>query len=375
MLDPSRLLDALDTHGVRWFAGVPDSLLADFCACIAARRGPESHLVAASEGGAIAAAIGHYVATGATPLVYMQNSGLGNAINPLLSLADPAVYAIPLILLIGWRGAPGERDEPQHVAQGRVTLPLLAAMEIPHIVVDGHTSDADGLVRDAILRQRSSRGPVAIVARKGTFTPFAAASLPPAPATALRQEQAIACLLDCISSDDLVVATTGMISRELYTQRELRGEGHARDFLVVGGMGHASQIALALAERQTARTVHCIDGDGALLMHMGGLAIVGARRPRNLRHVVLNNGVHESVGGQPTVALSMDLPAIAHAAGYASAARVDTVAALERELCDLNGRDGPAFLEVRIAPGHRSGLGRPASAPVDALAALMSGLR
>jgi phosphonopyruvate decarboxylase len=346
-------------------------LLQHFCECLADHASAHEHLIAANEGGAVAAAIGYHLATGRTPLVYMQNSGLPNALNPLLSLADPAVYAIPMLLLIGWRGEPGTLDEPQHRKQGEVTLPLLAASQIGYAIIDPTTTDPDATIRQAL--QQAAGGPYALVVRKGTFSAYRTPVSTPA-AGSFRREQAVALIVDSLEAGDLVVATTGMTARELYAHRARSSQSHDRDFLVIGGMGHASQIAHTLAVYRSDQHVYCLDGDGAVLMHMGALAIIGATHRSNLRHIVLNNGVHESVGGQPTVGFAVDLLALARSVGYATATRVTTLDELPRALDELRRGEGPALLEVQVAPGHRADLGRPQSDPVDAKKAWLSAL-
>lgn len=357
MIDPLEFVRALESRGVEFFAGVPDSLLQDFCACVGERSRPGHHVIAANEGGAVAAAIGYHLATGRTPLVYMQNSGLPNALNPLLSLADPAVYAIPLVMLIGWRGEPGTADEPQHRKVGEVTLALLEGSQIAYTILDAATVDAESAV-STVAWPRTTGGLRAFVVRKGVFGRYAMRETTRSVGS-LSREEAIATIVESLAADDRVVATTGLTARELYAHRVRRGHAHDRDFLVVGGMGHASQIAHTLAAHRPDRQVYCLDGDGALLMHMGALGIIGATRTPNFRHLVLNNGMHESVGGQPTVAAGIDLPAIARAVGYVSAVRVDALDQLQHAVKELRRADGAALLEVRIRPGHRADLGRP----------------
>jgi phosphonopyruvate decarboxylase len=372
VIDPLELVDALQARGIDYYAGVPDSLLKEFTSCIAARCAPTAHLIAANEGGAVAAAIGFHLATGRTPLVYMQNSGLGNAVNPLLSLADPAVYGIPMLLLVGWRGEPGTHDEPQHRAQGAATLALLDAMRIPYAILDAQTREPDAVLHGLLAQPFS--GPRALVVRAGAF--WRRVPLPSVPAgSALAREEAIAVVVDALGADAVIVATTGMISRELYEHRARSGLGHERDFLVVGGMGHASQIAQAIAAQRPERTVCCLDGDGALLMHMGSLAVIGTSGAANFHHVVFNNGAHESVGGQPTVAFAIDLPALARAAGYSTALRADDGDQLRRNLDELRVRGGPTLLEVRVAQGHRADIGRPQWTPAEGKRVLMNHLR
>jgi phosphonopyruvate decarboxylase len=362
MLSAAVLLDQMQRQGISYFAGVPDSLLAPFCAEVQGLPA-DQHVIAVNEGAAIGLAIGHHLGTGRVPLVYMQNSGLGNAVNPLMSLADPDVYGIPLVLLIGWRGAPGEPDEPQHAKQGRITLSLLAALEIPVLVLERDSSDAAGIVARALAAAKQSSGPSAIVVRRGALAGQPAALVPSA--FPLRRAAAIAAITASLVPGTAVIATTGMIGRELFDLRARSGGDHASDFLCVGGMGHASQVALGLAASRPGARVLCLDGDGAALMHLGGLATI-ATSGANLLHVVLNNGMHGSVGGQPTVALRVDLPGVARALGYARVFRADTADQLAEALGLAATIRGPVFLEVRIAPGESPDLGRPTLSPQEA---------
>ena len=378
MIDPQEFIADLQRHGVEFFTGVPDSLLKDFCACLE-QMPADNHVIAANEGGAVALALGYHLATGKVPLVYLQNSGLGNIINPLLSLADEEVYAIPMLLVIGWRGEPGVHDEPQHKKQGRVMLSMLKAMEIPYSILGPQIDGADKTLTDVLLNLRESGGPHALVMKRGTFKDFQATRPARArtsgPDFQLSREDAIKQIIDALQETDVVVSTTGMPSREVYEYRRTRSEGHQRDFLTVGGMGHASQIALGIALKKPNRAVYCLDGDGALLMHMGALSISGSLKPRNLKHIVLNNGAHDSVGGQPTVALSVDLLSMARAAGYYYVVRAETQEALRSCLGSLINADGPSFLEVRVHCGARKDLGRPTTSPAQNKAEFMHYLR
>jgi phosphonopyruvate decarboxylase len=316
----------------------------------------------------VALAIGHYLATGRPALVYMQNSGLGNTINPLASLADPAVYAVPVVLMIGWRGEvlPDGRqlaDEPQHVAQGRVTLEQLDLLGIPYEVIDQNTGDEVQAVVETLARRAVTRsGPVALVVRKNTFAPFSTTAAAQ-DATWLTREAAIAAILGALPKDMPVIGTTGMASRELFELRTAAGDGHARDFLTVGGMGHAGQIAAGIAMAMPDSRIACIDGDGAVLMHMGALAI-SADCP-NLIHLVINNEAHDSVGGQPTKGQMVDFAAIARECGYGTAVTVsaanEIAEAVERALAS----SASALIVVRCRRGARPDLGRPDRSPVD----------
>jgi phosphonopyruvate decarboxylase len=356
--------DLLRAQGISLFAGVPDSLLKDFCAYVTDNAPAERHVITANEGGAIALAMGHYLATGELGCVYMQNSGLGNTVNPLTSLADPAVYGIPMLLLVGWRGRPGEKDEPQHVQMGRVTKETLSAIGVDHTELPEEMEAATRAVVEAIASARERKRPHALVVRKGTFDGYKLERKDTSPYE-LTREAAIARVVERTPSATAIVATTGMPSRELFEIREQRKEPHRSDFLTVGGMGHASQIALGVALAKPDRAVLCLDGDGAVLMHMGGLTTIGQLAPKNYRHVVLNNGAHDSVGGQPTVAFEVDLLAIAKAAGYASARRATTEAELRDALATFFEEPGPTLLEIRVKKGARADLGRPTQSTSD----------
>jgi phosphonopyruvate decarboxylase len=361
MLDCREFIDGLLRRGVQLFTGVPDSLLKDFCACVTERLDPGQHVITANEGAAVALAAGHFLATGRPALVYMQNAGQGNAVNPWMSLTDTAVYGLPHLLLIGWRGEPGRPDEPQHVKQGEVTHALLDTLGISHAILPGDPVEADAALDRAFRHCISESAPYALVVRKGTFAPYKPGPRPPA-ASALSREEAVIAVAKRLSADAVVVSTTGKISRELYEYRDRAGVV-GRDLYCVGSMGHASQIALGLALARPDRPVWCLDGDGAVLMHMGALAVIGQRCPSNFYHVTLNNGVHDSVGGQPTAGFTTDLAAVARACGYSRAIRVDTLVDLEKTLADLRTVPGPVFLEVRVAPGARADLGRPGRSP------------
>ncbi|MBK1733888.1 phosphonopyruvate decarboxylase [Halorhodospira abdelmalekii] len=367
VISPQAFHAALAAAGVDFFTGVPDSLLKSFNAYTEATLPAERHITAANEGTAVGLAAGFHLASGGVPLVYLQNSGIGNAVNPLLSLADPEVYGIPLVLLIGWRGEPGVRDEPQHVKQGRISPDLLQAMEIPHRVLDGDPAAATANAHWAVATARQRSGPVALLVRKGAFGPAEQHRAEVPTPSALIRETAIAQIAAALPERATVVATTGHIARELYEERGRTGQSRAADFLTVGSMGHASQIALGIALARPTEPVVCLDGDGAAIMHMGGLATIGATvAPRNYLHVVLNNGVHDSVGAQPTAGFDIDLPTIARACGYrAVRGPLTEAAAIPAAVSELLATTGPAFLELHVRPGARADLGRPVETPAE----------
>jgi phosphonopyruvate decarboxylase len=375
-IDCARFFRALGDAGVGVFAGVPDSLLASVCAYVSDHAPAGRHYRAANEGAAIALATGHYLATGELGLVYMQNSGLGNSVNPLVSLVDPEVYGIPLLLLVGWRGEPGIPDEPQHRKQGRITTPLLETLEIPHFVLPESEEQALACVASAALAAGAGRA-AALVARQGAFAAYSAgdSARSAGDALPLDRESVVRTLVERLPPHALVVSTTGKTSRELFETRARLGHDTRRDFLTVGSMGHASQIALGVAGARPERRVVCLDGDGAVIMHMGSLASIGSVRPSNFTHVVVNNGAHDSVGGQPTAGFEIDLAAVARACGYRAAACASTAEELDARLASALGDTGPTLLEVRVRRGARADLGRPSGTPADNKAGFMEGMR
>lgn len=370
MLSPKIFIESLAAKGVDFFAGVPDSLLKNVCAFISDTLDDRHNIIAANEGAAVGLAAGHYLATGHIPCVYMQNSGEGNAINPLASLTDKEVYGIPVLLVIGWRGEPGVHDEPQHVKQGKITLPLLDAMGIRHEILSQDETEFRSQLDGAVRHMSETGEAFAFIVRKNTFEPYTL-QRHEVNEYPLSREEAIQKVAASLSAKDVIVSTTGMISRELFEYRTAQGQGHERDFLTVGSMGHASQIALGIALEKTDRRVWCFDGDGAALMHLGSVAIIADKAPENFVHVIFNNGAHDSVGGQPTVGLKVNLAGIAKAAGYKDAVSVTTAEDLGSALKALKTMRGPVLLEVRVHRGNRKNLGRPTTTPIQNRDALM----
>ena len=373
MISPDFFIEKLRDEGVAFFTGVPDSLLKNICAYITDHFDDRHNIIAANEGGAVALAAGYHLATGKVGCVYMQNSGEGNAVNPLASLTDSEVYHIPLLLLIGWRGRPGVHDEPQHVKQGKITTALLDVMGINYEVLSKEEDMASKQVENALASIRTTGNAYALVVEKDTFEGY---SLQKGSVTeyTMSREEAIQMVAASIPTDAVIVSTTGMISRELFEYRTAMGQGHERDFLTVGSMGHASMIALGIALQQPDRKVYCFDGDGATIMHMGNMAIVGSKHPSNYLHIVFNNGAHDSVGGQPTVGHEIDLVAIAYAMHYEKAVCVHTPDQLKAAL-DNRLTNGLQLIEVRVKKGNRKDIGRPTTTPIENKMALMDFLK
>lgn len=371
MISCKRFYDFLASNGIGFFTGVPDSLLKDFCAYVTDNTPAKQNVIAANEGNAVALAAGHYLATGKIGLVYMQNSGLGNAINPLTSLADEDVYSIPMILLIGWRGEPGVKDEPQHTKMGKVMLTMLDNICIPYKILD---DNFESTIKEAKEYMAEKKAPYAIIVRKVMFSEFQP-KIKGYNKCELTREEAIKIILTLLNQNDIIISTTGMTSRELFEIREANNEGHEKDFLTVGSMGHSSSIALGIALEKPDRDVYCFDGDGALIMHMGSISTTGLLKPENFKHIIFNNFAHDSVGGQPTAACNINIPLIAKANGYSDAFSAETKEELIDLIKKIQGIDGPALLEVRINKGHRNDLGRPTTTPIKNKEAFMEFLK
>jgi len=373
MISPEILFDLIKLNGVTYFAGVPDSLLKDFCAYVTDHAEKENHIITANEGNAIALATGWYLGSGKTTLVYMQNSGIGNAINPLLSLADPEVYSIPMLVMIGWRGEPGVKDEPQHIKQGRIMSKLLESLEFPYFILDDK-SDPKFMINKACNIMYEKKTPVILLVKNGTFSQYKLQK-DIKTSYSLTREEAIKCVIDQLQPSDIIISTTGKTSREIYEYREIRGEGHDNDFLTVGSMGHTLSIASGIALANPEKSIFCLDGDGSVLMHMGSLAITGQAGIKNLIHVVFNNGAHDSVGGQPTVGLNIDLPSIAKSCGYCESDSATNKSEIIHALKKYKKIEGIKLLEIKINKGARSDLGRPNISPIKNRDIFMEKLR
>lgn len=351
--------------GSDFYTGVPDSQLKALCNYLMDTYGIDSkhHIIAANEGNCTALAAGYHMATGKVPVVYMQNSGEGNIINPVASLLNDKVYAIPMIFVVGWRGEPGIHDEPQHIYQGEVTLKLLGDMDIKTFVISKETTEEELVAVMNYFNTVLAKGKdVAFVIRKGALTD--APEVEYKNDNKMIREEIIKHIVK-VSGEDPIISTTGKASRELFETRVANGQSHKYDFLTVGSMGHSSSVALGVALNKPDQRIWCIDGDGAVLMHMGSMAVLGANKPSNMIHVVINNGAHETVGGMPTVAESIDLVAIAKACGYPSAVSVDSFESLDSELEDAKLRNELSLIEVKCSIGARDDLGRPTTTALE----------
>jgi len=364
MISPAYFFDMLKDNGLTFYTGVPDSLLKDFCAYVTDNTSVKDHIIAANEGNAIALASGYHLATGKIGVVYLQNSGLGNCVNPLTSLTDKEIYSLPLLLLIGWRAEPGKKDEPQHRKMGRITLPLLGVLEIPYAILPESEEEVKREVQKAAEHLNNTKTPYAIVVREGTFDSYSLRTKQETHFPLIREE-AIKLVVSLLDKDDIIVSTTGKTSRELFEFRKAAGHGHHQDFLTVGSMGHSSAIALGIALQKPNQRVYCFDGDGAMIMHMGVLSTIGKFQPLNFYHIVFNNFAHDSVGGQPTAADVIDIPVLAKANGYKEAFSAQTAEEIRNALLKMKNAAGPALMEIRCNKGARKDLGRPTQSPLE----------
>lgn len=366
MINPRDLLDFLKYQGIDFFTGVPDSLLQAFCSCLLNNTVlGENHFIAPNEGLAVSLASGHFLATGNIPLVYLQNSGIGNIINPVASLTCKEIYGIPILYIIGWRGKPGQKDEPQHYKQGQITQDLLELVGIKSFVIEKNNSMSDltRLFNDNFQEIIASKRSIALIIEKGTFSDYTVAKLENN--SKIGREQAVRFILETLSDNDIVVSTTGKISREVYDYREFNNQNHYRDFLTVGSMGHASMIALGIAISKPNQNVYCLDGDGAAIMHMGSLALIGSTKARNYIHIVLNNSAYESVGGQPTIANHLNFREIARSCGYKATFTIKNFEDLDNLINNLRNITGPIFVDLHVSIGSRNDLSRPSISPFE----------
>lgn len=361
MINPQDFTKLLLASGFDFFTGVPDSTMKEWLAVL---EGKENHIVATSEGEALAIASGYYLASGKPGCVYMQNAGLGNAVNPLTSLCDKEVYGIPALLIIGWRGEPGAPDEPQHIKMGKIMLPLLDTLGVPYGFLPDNLEDAEKVILQAKNIMEKEGTPYALVVKKNIFEKNKNEKNRDSESEMTREE-AIKIIVDALPQDAVVVSTTGKTSRELFEYREAKGEGHAKDFLTVGSMGFAGSIAFGITQAKKNKKIVVFDGDGAALMHLGNMATIGHYAPANFLHIVFDNGSYESTGGQKTISESIDFGGIAKSCGYKNILRASDAGELVNSLKELREKDGPNFLIIKVKSWSRPDLGRPTRSPTE----------
>ena len=367
MINTKQFYDYLVNKNLDFFVGVPDSLLKNLCACIKENSDSKHNIIAANEGNAVAIACGYHMSSNKYAVVYMQNSGLGNTVNPLLSLADEEVYNIPMLLVVGWRGQPGKKDEPQHVKQGKLTLPLLKTMGIEYMILDDNYQEQ---IDKCYEYMKNTNKPVALIVRKDSFEDYNITK--DKNDYTLTREEALDTIIKELNDDDFIVSTTGKTSREIFELREKNNQGHSNDFLTVGSMAHTSSIAFGLC-LNTDKNVYCIDGDGSFIMHMGGLAVIAQNPCDNFKYILINNGAHESVGGQPTVGFNIKIDEILKAVGFKKVYQATTEEEI-KEAIDKMKDDTMGALIIYTKQGSRKDLGRPTTTPIENKEALMKKL-
>lgn len=371
-MEAKDFVDALESRGLEFFTGIPDSHMEQFCSYLVSRFGTSGrHIMPANEGSCAGIAAGYHLATGKVPVVYMQNSGLGNFMNPFVSMLSDRLFGMPCLLMVGWKGEPGKPEQPQHVFQGQITEGTLKLLSIPYFVLRRGMGEAGlSALLDSIAPVLSEGGSAALLVTEGSLTAKAARPGNDTANRLMSREQAMEKLVTS-SPEDAFVATTGKTSRELFEIRQRLSLPHRRDFLVIGSMGHASSVALGIALNKPGLRVWCLDRDGSVLMHMGSLAAIGASHPRNLIHVILDNGTFDSVGGQPTMSSTIDFPKVAEACGYPARYKAGSPEALDEAIAAAKRAEGPALLEISISDGSRADLGWPQVPPKDAKEAFM----
>ncbi len=374
MIKPEIFYNTLKNHRFDTFFGVPDSLLKAICAYITDNTNPKQNVITANEGNALGMAAGHFLATNNPAVVYMQNSGLGNIVNPTTSLTDPQAYSIPALLIVGWRGEPGVKDEPQHKKMGEITQQQLELLGIPYSIIHSESQNINETIQKAKEFMRTNNSPYALVIKKNTFEAYKLQNNTNTNFE-LSREDAVKLVSDHIGNEAIIVSTTGKTSRELFEHRVATNSGHHRDFLTIGCMGHASSIALGIALTKPNKKIYCFDGDGAAIMHMGSFPIIADLAPENFIHIIFNNGAHDSVGGQPTVAHEINFPQIALASGYKTAFKAQDSNQIIKYLNQIKDMKGPVFLEILVNKGARKDLGRPTKTPIENKIAFMQNLQ
>lgn len=365
MINCENLAQIFKSNNLTFFTGVPCSILKDLLNYIEEDKDFQ-HVGASSEGEACAIATGYHLGTGKFPIIYMQNSGLGNSVDPLTSLMNKEVYSVPALLLITWRGEPDKKDAPQHLMMGKITEKLLEILGIPYVILSSTETEVEREVERARKSLEKNSLSYAFIIRKEIIAPYQKTE-----DAYLNREQAIKTIVDNLESNEVVVTTTGKTSRELWEIREAKSQAYQTDFYTLGSMGCAAGIALGIALQKPEKKVFVFDGDGSVLMKMGSLATIGHYLPENFYHIVFDNNSHDSTGGQKTVSDTTDFAKVALACGY----RAAKVVSLEKELTDsvqqIKLQKGPLMIIVKVKKGARSDLGRPTTTPLENKRAFM----
>jgi phosphonopyruvate decarboxylase len=356
MIDTKKLLIFLEKNNLNFFSGVPDSVLKNFTNLLINKS---SHVLATNEGSAVSIGIGYHLSFNKLPCIYMQNSGLANAINPLISIAHKGVYSIPMMMLIGWRGSPGIKDEPQHLIKGKITKNLLKLLGIKYEIIE---SEKDfNKIKKLINFSKKKKVPVACLFKKGVLKKvnyhkkFSERSTIK---NKILRSEVIREILKSIQNNTKIISTTGYTSRELYQIRKNEGYHKGKDFYMIGGMGHSSSVALGAAFKKN-KKILCLDGDGSMLMHLGSLHTVGLMNKNNFKHILLNNQSHESVGGQEISFKRVKMEKLIKGLGYSKYIQLKDKKDLKNKIQSVLKYKGSIFLEVLIEKGAIKNLGRP----------------
>jgi phosphonopyruvate decarboxylase len=356
MIDVNHLLNFLKKNKINFFTGVPDSILKNFSYVLDVNKKKITNIITANEGSAVALAAGNYLSTQKPALVYMQNSGLGNAINPLISVCHPKVYSIPMILMIGWRGSGNENDEPQHQLKGKITKKILKLLNIKFLVLK-NLKDLKK-IKSLIYYSKNKKTPVAILIKDGTLYLNNNCKKNDKSNYYLTREIVINELLNKIKRNTRIISTTGYTSRELFQIRNNKKYKNGKDFYMVGGMGHSSMISLGYSLNSKNQVI-CLDGDGSLLMHMGSLISTGLKSKSNFKHILLNNGSHESVGNQKIDTLKVNFKNISKSFGYKTYYLSKNNLSFIKNLRKFLKLKGPSFFEILIKSQSIKNLSRP----------------
>jgi phosphonopyruvate decarboxylase len=363
-LNVKDLFDILEKKHIHFFTGVPDSTLKDFSFYLEDHTTKKNHVIAANEGNAIGIASGYFLATGQIPLVYMQNSGFGNSINPITSLADKTVFSIPMLILMGWRGEPNQKDAVQHQKDGQIQLDILESLHLSYNILDSKTS-LENDIEEAISSLKINSAPHVLLVRRGTFEKYTPQNSSLIMDNIMSREASILEIVRSLNSDDIVISTTGKASREIYEIRKKLNHNSENDFRVIGSMGHASSIALGINLQISDRKVYCLDGDGSLIMHMGAMSTISKYSNTNFRHILLNNFSHDSVGGQASSSDVINFSNLSKSLSYSNYFKITDKAQFSSTFPDFQNMEGPSFLEIVVSKGSRVDLGRPDSSPKE----------
>ncbi len=357
MINPIKFIEFFKRNKISFFTGVPDSTLKNFTYLL--NKEFKNHYPVYNEGSAISLAIGYHLSKKNIACVYLQNSGLSNAINPLISIAHKKVYSIPLLILIGWRGSPkGPPDEPQHHVKGKITKDILKLLDIKTIVLNDENDFSK--LKKLINFSKNNNRAVACLIKNNTFKNVNLTFKKKHKKSKIYRKEVLDELLKQIKKKTKIISTTGFTSREIYQLRKEKNYQNGKDFYMVGGMGHAGMVSLGVAINEKNQII-CLDGDGSILMHMGSLKTQGLFGRKNFKHILLNNNCHESVGEQDTFAEGTNFPKLCKMLGYKNVFEISYKKDLKKKLNSFLKSNGPSFLEIKIRTGTLKNLIRPNS--------------